>query len=449
MDNITHALAGLLLADATTTWTSRRTGTPVTLRFRRTAVVLGIVAAEFPDSDLVYAGDRLRMGPLGYLLHHRGHTHTLVFATLSAALLWWIAQWWWTRGEGPTARASGDTPRRALGVLALVGTWSHLLLDWTNSYGVHPFWPLDNRWYYGDAVFIIEPWLWVAAIPPLWFGARSRGGRVVLATLLVAILVVGAAFGAIARGPLVLLGAVALLWTVAQWWMHRARGREVPGAGTRRWGPVRSGVAAWTAVTLLFAGASRAAQAEVQARVADGRGEATDVVLTPAPGDPTCWSALVVSRGDGTYRVSSALVAPVAGQPVAACAARYGGAGTVARLADDPLAPLAQATTAVPYPASSQVAWRRSWAQPGGALATLAAAHCDAAEALRFMRVPVWQRAASDASVRDTLQADARYGIGAGAGFAELRLADAAAPCTLEGKWIPPWVPPRSAELQR
>ena len=38
---------------------------------------------------------------------------------------------------------------------------SHIVADAWNSYGVHPFWPFDNHWYYGDAINIYEPWLWV------------------------------------------------------------------------------------------------------------------------------------------------------------------------------------------------------------------------------------------------------------------------------------------------
>ena len=57
-------------------------------------------------------------------------------------------------------------------------------LDFTNSYGVHPFWPVDNRWYYGDAVFIVEPLLW-ACSAPLLFTLRSKVTRALVAVVLV------------------------------------------------------------------------------------------------------------------------------------------------------------------------------------------------------------------------------------------------------------------------
>jgi inner membrane protein len=44
---------------------------------------------------------------------------------------------------------------------ALIAALSHLLLDWTNNYGVRPFFPFNPRWYAGSFVYIIEPVLWV------------------------------------------------------------------------------------------------------------------------------------------------------------------------------------------------------------------------------------------------------------------------------------------------
>jgi inner membrane protein len=43
---------------------------------------------------------------------------------------------------------------------ALIAALSHLLLDWTNNYGVRPFFPFNPRWYAGSFVFIFEPVLW-------------------------------------------------------------------------------------------------------------------------------------------------------------------------------------------------------------------------------------------------------------------------------------------------
>ena len=57
---------------------------------------------------------------------------------------------------------------------ALIAALSHLLLDWTNNYGLRPFFPFNPRWYAGSFVFIAEPVLWalllMAMIMPWLFG---------------------------------------------------------------------------------------------------------------------------------------------------------------------------------------------------------------------------------------------------------------------------------------
>jgi inner membrane protein len=65
---------------------------------------------------------------------------------------------------------------------------SHILLDFTNNYGVRPFWPVSERWYSWDIVFIIEPVMLVflilgLVVPSLFglidkeIGSRPRGPR--------------------------------------------------------------------------------------------------------------------------------------------------------------------------------------------------------------------------------------------------------------------------------
>ena len=39
---------------------------------------------------------------------------------------------------------------------------THPVLDWLNNYGIRLLMPFSPRWFYGDAVFIIDPWLWLA-----------------------------------------------------------------------------------------------------------------------------------------------------------------------------------------------------------------------------------------------------------------------------------------------
>lgn len=434
MDNITHGLAGLLVADAAGHWLERR-GVRVTSRARRALSVLGVVAAEFPDSDLLYSGPVLRMGPLGYLLHHRGHTHTIVWAVISAVVLWMVARAWVNREENHASGASGEgassvgdgvksaNVSRALLAVALIGTLSHLLLDYTNSYGVHPFWPFDNRWYYGDAVFIVEPWLWLVSIPALFWNRPSRAGRVLLSLCFALILAATLLLGEVARDVALILVLFAVAWPLLQWRLSAQR-------------RTASGLAVWALVTMGFFAASGRADAAVRAAVegTSAKERVLDVSLNPGPGDWGCWSALVMSTDGITYRVSSAFVAPFAGvRPLATCEARY----RAGRIGSDVLGGLSERTAAA-FAATTQVAWRSSWSAPREALQTLARTRCEVRAALRFMRAPVWQRV----SDRELLLSDARFGVGGG-GFSEV-LVPVSGACGMEGRWIPTWRPPRS-----
>src|SRR5207237_734302 len=57
---------------------------------------------------------------------------------------------------------------------ALLGVFSHILLDFTNNYGVRPLSPFLHRWYAWDIVFIVEPLiigpLLLALVVPWFFG---------------------------------------------------------------------------------------------------------------------------------------------------------------------------------------------------------------------------------------------------------------------------------------
>jgi hypothetical protein len=142
---------------------------------------------------------------------------------------------------------------------------------------------------------------------------------------------------------------------------------------------------------------------------------------------------LVATRSaDGRqYRLSSGVVAPFGVRRVAACEARYG----FAKPASDVLAGLTGATPTVPFASGTQVAWRRRWEAPVASLQQLARDRCEVAAALRFMRTPVWEVSGSTLAL-----ADARYGVRGGFNAVAFPAASA---CTLTGKWLPPWTPPR------
>jgi inner membrane protein len=149
-----------------------------------------VLAAEAADLDVVWAF----AGPVEGLKHHRGITHTFIAAPVVAASAvgaTWIYHQWVKRRHArrEATRAPlepgapprpGPQPVRWLWVYlaALISALSHILLDWTNNYGVRPFFPFNPRWYEGSIVFIAEPVLWIllaaALIVPGILGIAER-----------------------------------------------------------------------------------------------------------------------------------------------------------------------------------------------------------------------------------------------------------------------------------
>jgi len=155
MDPVTHMLTGTVMA---------RGG------WNRKAAYMTwgmAIAAEFPDCDVVWGW----LGPVTGLEHHRGITHTFVGLPFEAAVVT-AGFWAWNRWRKKPA----DTPVN-WGWLyggCLFALLSHLLLDWTNNYGIRPFFPFDAHWYAGSIVFIVEPvmllLLGTALLGPALFG---------------------------------------------------------------------------------------------------------------------------------------------------------------------------------------------------------------------------------------------------------------------------------------
>jgi inner membrane protein len=153
---------------------------------RKTALATATLtlAAEAPDLDIL---GRLR-GPAFGFAHHRGFTHSFLGVPIDAiVVLGFIYLIWQVRGrkiEDPKL-----PPRWGLLFLfACLAGLSHILLDFTNNYGVRPFWPFSEKWYSWDIVFIFEPIMFTMLllgliVPPLFslidreIGARNQAPR--------------------------------------------------------------------------------------------------------------------------------------------------------------------------------------------------------------------------------------------------------------------------------
>ena len=156
MEPVTHLLTGAVLARA---GFNRRAAY---------ATVAMAVAAELPDIDMLWSAG----GPVTGFEHHRGITHTFLAMPVEAAVVTAVAYGFWRLRGRPETKAVQRWGLLFGGVL--LALCSHILLDWTNNYGVRPFFPFDPHWYAGSFVFIFEPVLFailvLALVLPGLFG---------------------------------------------------------------------------------------------------------------------------------------------------------------------------------------------------------------------------------------------------------------------------------------
>src|SRR5213593_356264 len=121
------------------------------------------LAAEAPDLDVL--GNF--KGPVFGFAHHRGFTHSFLGLFLVSAVVVGFMYLVWRLG-GKKIKEPNLPPRWGLLYLfSLVAGLTHILLDFTNGYGVRPFWPFSERWYSWDIVFIVDPIIYVLLVAGL------------------------------------------------------------------------------------------------------------------------------------------------------------------------------------------------------------------------------------------------------------------------------------------
>jgi inner membrane protein len=162
MDNLTHSLTGLMLSRAgLSRW------------YPRATLVL-VIAANIPDIDFV----AIVHGPLYYFENHRGITHSIAALPVMALLPVLLAC------------AIGRTMRgwAAAWAISMVGVASHLLLDWTNTYGIRLLLPFSSEWFHLDLINLFDLFVWavllLGCVAPMIgklvsgeIGAQSGSGR--------------------------------------------------------------------------------------------------------------------------------------------------------------------------------------------------------------------------------------------------------------------------------
>jgi inner membrane protein len=200
MEPVTHFLTGACLSRA---GFNRRTAY---------ATLAMTLAAEAPDLDVLWAF----RGPVAALEHHRGITHTFLGAPFVALAVTGVVYLWHRfrhrdkegapfkpavglsgtksnpdasspTNEGAPSfarpyltkggkserkpRSQSNSPLKPnwflIWLFSLIAALSHLLLDFTNSYGLRPFFPFNPRWYAWSIVSIYEPLMWAVLIAAL------------------------------------------------------------------------------------------------------------------------------------------------------------------------------------------------------------------------------------------------------------------------------------------
>ncbi len=374
MDNITHSLIGISAAEGLIGLRESR-GIPVSTRDRVRLWLASTLANNLPDLDVAYTWGRDR---LEYLLHHRGHTHTLLLAPFQGILL--LALFWFFM------RKKEGVPWRSISLLCILGPFLHLLADSWNTYGVHPFWPLDNRWRYGDLVFIIEPWLWIAFLPPIWKRSESLLGKTFSLLPFVSVLLLAWLLPVIQPMAATVLTLVALGWLGAQI-MIRSPGVRLVGA---------LGICAL--VFFSFA----AAQARIRSYFPAGGSE---LVVQSYPANPVC--ALVFTAGyeGSSYRATAWTASALPGYlPARNCPPM------VERHVSADLRPITENNE------GGRLSPIGEFVAPRNDLEHIAAT-CRGRAFLRFARIPFWFRTGSQIYLGDL-----RFDRNKETGFAEIPL---------------------------
>ena len=134
MDPLTHTACGVFLGRAGLN------------RWSPGAAAVLMLAANAPDIDLLTAAG----GSLTYLNWHRHFTHSIVAAPFLAIL------------PVVVVRLVSRKPLAWRGAYfaSLLAIASHLLLDYTNIYGIRLFLPFSNSWLRLDVTGVVDFWIW-------------------------------------------------------------------------------------------------------------------------------------------------------------------------------------------------------------------------------------------------------------------------------------------------
>jgi inner membrane protein len=292
MDNITHTIIGLSVGEAVLQLRMKdRLG--LRSELRPFYWLSSAIANNLPDLDVPWI--RLFSNTkLDFLLQHRGYSHSLG-AILPFALLTLLFCFCYARARSIELQKKDWVWLFGLSVFGVI---CHLFADSWNSYGVHPFWPLQNHWYYGDSIFILEPWIWITLIPCLLFSGMPRSARALFLLLFSGILGVAWGIGYVPWQLSLLLTIVAIL-----------------GLATKMLTPLRRCAYSFLMFSFVLGGffaVSQYTKGQISSRfhAVNPDNEQKDIILTPTPANPFCWNYISVENNKTEYVLRTGLFAP-------------------------------------------------------------------------------------------------------------------------------------------
>lgn len=269
MDPLAHTLTGANLA-------ATRLGGKT--RFAAAALVVG---ANAPDIDAVlYLIDNHDLA-LGF---RRGWTHgvlaVVVLPLVLTALLLLLDR------LRPHPERSTD-PKWLL-LLSSIAVLTHPVLDWLNTYGMRWLMPFRPDWFYGDAVNIADPWIWLI-LGAGWLLGRRPSVTLTAVWALFTFLVVRVVAGR-ASEYLPLISVIAVLLLVALLIRKPARDAQL----------VHRIATTALLITTLYVGSRIAIVLATKDAVRDRLAsrdipQIEEVMLSPDPIDPSRWAFVVAT----------------------------------------------------------------------------------------------------------------------------------------------------------
>ena len=294
MDPLTHTLVGGSLA-------ATRLGEKT-----RLATASCVIGANLPDVDVL----AFAWGVDAALGFRRGWTHgVLALVVLPLALAGLLRLWdrWWPPGRWPPrwwsalrrversrppGEGAGDQPPRRLSpgwlvALCYLSVLTHPALDWLNNYGMRWLMPFDGRWFYGDSVFIVDPWLWLLLGTGWLVGRRRSWGLALLVGAPGALLLVRTVMRAPEFATAVALVVGALLTLL--WWKPR---HEIVGPRAATIG-LTLGAAYIAALIAVHAMSESRVRGELAAA---GFTPLDALLVAPMPANPLHWDVVFSHR---------------------------------------------------------------------------------------------------------------------------------------------------------